>query len=80
MPIKKRNYKEEYKKYGSSTKAKKYRATLNAYNKKKGTYGNRDGLDASHKGGMIVGFENQSRNRSRKNNNKVSYRIKKIKR
>ena len=54
---KERNYKEEYKKYGSSKKAKKYRAELNAYNRKKGTYGNGDKKDASHKGGKIVGFE-----------------------
>ena len=31
----KRDYKAEYKKYGSSDKAKKYRAELNAYNRKK---------------------------------------------
>ena len=60
-----RDYKAEYKKYGSSTKAKKYRAELNQYNRKKGTYGNGDGKDASHKGGKIVGFENQSVNRGR---------------
>ena len=54
-----RDYKEEYKKYGSSTKAKKYRAELNQYNRKKGTYGNGDGKDASHKGGKIVGFEKE---------------------
>ena len=62
---KKRDYKAEYKKYGSSTKAKKYRAELNAYNRKKGTYGNGDGKDASHKGGKIVGFEAESKNRGR---------------
>ena len=61
----KRDYKAEYKKYGSSTKAKKYRAELNKYNRKKGTYGNGDGKDASHKGGKIVGFESQSKNRGR---------------
>ena len=60
-----RDYKAEYKKYGSSTKAKKYRAELNQYNRKKGTYGNNDGKDASHKGGKIVGFEAQSKNRGR---------------
>ena len=60
-----RDYKAEYKKYGSSTKAKKYRAELNQYNRKKGTYGNGDGKDASHKGGKIAGFENQSVNRGR---------------
>ena len=60
-----RDYKAEYKKYGSSTKAKKYRAELNKYNRKKGTYGNGDGKDASHKGGKIVGFEAESKNRGR---------------
>jgi len=60
-----RDYKEEYKKYGSSSKSKKYRAELNQYNRKKGTYGNGDGKDASHKGGKIVGFESQSKNRGR---------------
>ena len=49
----------------SSTKPKKYRAELNKYNRKKGTYGNGDGKDASHKGGKIVGFESQSKNRGR---------------
>jgi len=62
---KERDYKAEYKKYGSSTKAKKYRAELNQYNRKKGTYGNGDGKDASHKGGKIVGFEKESTNRGR---------------
>ena len=60
-----RDYKDEYKKFQSSTKAKKYRAELNKYNRKKGTYGNGDGKDASHKGGKIVGFEAQSKNRGR---------------
>ena len=62
---KERDYKAEYKKFQSSTKAKKYRAELNKYNRKKGTYGNGDGKDASHKGGKIVGFESQSKNRGR---------------
>ena len=60
-----RDYKKEYKKYGSSTKSKKYRAELNKYNRQQGTYGNGDGKDASHKGGKIVGFESQSKNRGR---------------
>ena len=60
-----RDYKAEYKKFQSSTKAKKYRAELNKYNRQKGTYGNGDGKDASHKGGKIVGFESQSKNRGR---------------
>ena len=60
-----RDYKDEYKKFQSSTKSKKYRAELNKYNRKKGTYGNGDGKDASHKGGKIVGFEAESKNRGR---------------
>ena len=46
----KRDYKDEYKKFQSSKKSKKYRAELNKYNRDKGTYGNGDGKDASHKG------------------------------
>ena len=60
-----RDYKDEYKKFQSSTKSKKYRAELNKYNRDKGTYGNGDGKDASHKGGKIVGFEKESKNRGR---------------
>jgi len=66
-----RDYKAEYKKYGSSTKAKKYRAELNQYNRKKGTYGNNDGKDASHKGGKIVGFEKESTNRGRREKSRL---------
>ena len=61
----KRDYKKEYEKYGKSKKAKKYRAELNKYNRDKGTYGNGDGKDASHKGGKIVGFESEKKNRGR---------------
>ena len=61
-----RDYKDEYNKFQSSDDKKKYRAKLNKYNHDKGTYGNGDGLDASHKNGKISGFEPQSKNRSRK--------------
>jgi len=60
-----RDYKDEYKKFQSSDKMKKYRAELNRYNREKGTYGNGDGKDASHKKGKIVGMEDQSINRGR---------------
>jgi len=50
MRVKKRNYKQEYKKYGSRGKAKRYRANLNRINRRKGTYGNGDGLDEAHVG------------------------------
>ncbi len=68
---KERDYKDEYKKFQSSKKAKKYRAELNQYNRKKGTYGNGDGKDASHKGGKIVGFESQSKNRGRREKSRL---------
>ena len=60
-----RDYKDEYKKFQSSEKSKKYRAELNKYNREKGTYGNGDEKDASHKGNKIVGMEDQSINRGR---------------
>ena len=74
-----RDYKAEYQarkstyydKYQSSTKAKKYRAELNQYNRKKGTYGNNDGKDASHKGGKIAGFEKESTNRGRREKSRL---------
>jgi len=66
-----RDYKDEYKKFQSSTKAKKYRAELNQYNRKKGTYGNGDGKDASHKGGKIAGFEKESTNRGRREKSRL---------
>jgi len=60
-----RDYKDEYNKFQSSEKMRKYRAELNKYNREKGTYGNGDGKDASHKDGKIVGMEDQSTNRGR---------------
>ena len=68
---KKRDYKDEYKKFQSSKKSKKYRAELNKYNRKKGTYGNGDKKDASHKGGKIVGYEEQSKNRGRREKSRL---------
>ena len=60
-----RDYKAEYKKFQSSPERIKYRAELVKYNRDKGTYGNGDKKDASHKGGKIIGFEAQSKNRGR---------------
>ena len=65
MAAKKRNYKREYKKFQSSKKRRTYRSKLNKYNRKKGTYGNGDGKDASHRGGRIIGFEPLKINRGR---------------
>ena len=59
--------KAEYdKKFNKKPYQRKRRAELNRYNRKKGTYGNGDKLDASHKGGEIKGFEPQSKNRGRR--------------
>tara|TARA_R100001530_G_scaffold135051_2_gene111302 strand:- start:181 stop:639 length:459 start_codon:yes stop_codon:yes gene_type:complete len=61
-----RDYKDEYQKFQSSDKKKKYRAKLNKYNRDKGTYGNGDGKDASHKNGKITGFVDSSTNKGKK--------------
>lgn len=65
MKAVKRDYKKEYEKYGSTDSAKKYRAELNRYNRRKGKYGNGDGKDAAHaSNGMIVGYLSASKNRA----------------
>ena len=71
-----RNYKAEYKKFQSSPERIKYRAELVKYNRDKGTYGNRDKKDASHKGGKIVGFEDQSKNRGRAEASRLKKEVK----
>mgnify|MGYP003142499584 CR=1 FL=1 len=60
----KRDYDKEYKKYGKTRRAKKYRAELNNYNRKRGTYGNGDGMDAAHESGRIRRFVKASVNRA----------------
>lgn len=62
--------KREYdKKYNATKRRKRYRAKLNAANKKAGTYGNKDGIDMSHtKSGRLV-KERRSRNRARNGQN-----------
>lgn len=66
-----RDYKDEYEKFQSSKKMRRYRAELNKYNRKRGTYGNGDGKDASHKSGKIAGFESQSKNRARREKSRL---------
>jgi len=63
----KRDYKKEYRLYGSGGKAKKYRAELNAFNRKsekKGKTKKGDGKDASHIGGKIITFLKEKLNRA----------------
>ena len=58
----KREYQAEYnKRPGEVTRRKK----LNAENRKRGTYGNGDKLDVSHKQGGGTKLEAQSANRAR---------------
>ena len=69
----KRDYKKEYAKYGSKLKAKKYRAELNQINRKKGNYGNGDGMDEAHPatGGKTrkqKASKNRANNRPKKRN------------
>ena len=66
-----RNYKSEYKKFQASDKMKRYRASLNKYNREHGTYGDGDHKDASHHGGKITGFESQSKNRGRREKSRI---------
>jgi len=72
----KRDYKDEYNKFQSSKKMKTYRVELNRYNRKKGTYGNKDKKDASHRNGKIVGFEDESANRGRAEKSRLKEREK----
>jgi len=53
------------KKYHSTAKRRKYRSDLNKENRRRGTYGNGDGKDVSHKRGGGTTLESQSRNRAR---------------
>ena len=50
-----RDYERE-RKFNDTPKARAYRAKLNKYNRDKGTYGNDDGKDASHKGRRLWGL------------------------
>lgn len=59
------------KKYNKQERERKKRSELVKYNRDKGTYGNGDGLDASHKGGRIVGMESASKNRGRKEKSRL---------
>ena len=58
----KRKYQAEYNKKPSQVKK---RTELNAENRKRGTYGNGDKLNVSHKQGGGTKLEGQSKNRAR---------------
>ena len=64
-----RDYKDEYDKFQKNKST--YRAKLNKYTRDKGTYGNDDNLDASHKDGKISGFEESSKNKGKKEKSRL---------
>ena len=60
------NYKSYQKKYDASPMQIKKRAALNKENRKRGTYGNGDGKDVSHRKNGKTFLEKASKNRARK--------------
>jgi hypothetical protein len=59
------NYKSYQKAYDSSELQIRKRTTLNKENRKRGTYGNGDGKDVSHKKDGSTVLEKASKNRAR---------------
>lgn len=62
-------------KYHQTKERKKYRAFLNKVNRKKGTYGNGDGLDYDHDEKKLIP---QSKNRSKKKANETKKKKTKV--
>ena len=60
------NYKSYQKEYDSSKLQIRKRAALNKENRRRGTYGNGDGKDVSHKKNGKTFLEKASTNRARK--------------
>ena len=60
------NYKTYQKKYNRSKLQINKRVALNRENRKRGTYGNGDGKDVSHRKDGSTFLEKQSKNRARK--------------
>ena len=59
------NYKSYQKAYDARPLQIKKRSQLNKENRKRGTYGNGDGLDVSHKKDGTTFLEKRSKNRGR---------------
>jgi len=53
------------RKYNARPSEIRRRVELNRENHRRGTYGNGDKMDVSHKNGRVVGLEHQSSNRAR---------------
>jgi len=68
--------KDEYNtKYHQTKERKRYRAFLNRINRKKGTYGNGDGLDYDHDEKKLIP---ESQNRSKKKTNETKKKKTKV--
>ena len=59
-----RDYKDEYDKFQKDRSA--YRAKLNKYNRDKGTYGNDDNLDATHKMERFLDLHNLAKTKAKR--------------
>jgi hypothetical protein len=59
------NYKSYQKKLDATPRQRKKRAALNAENRRRGTYGNGDGKDVSHKKDGSTVLESMKINRAR---------------
>lgn len=53
------------KKYNARPCEVRRRMELNRENRRRGTYGNGDKMDVSHRNGKVIGLEHQSINRAR---------------
>lgn len=64
--VKSSNTKLAYqKRYNARPAEVKRRVELNRENRRRGTYGNGDKMDVSHRHGKVIGLEHQSLNRAR---------------
>ena len=64
------NYKSQQKAYNKTKKGLKLRVNANKLNRKLGTYGNRDGLDAAHYKGSATKGRTQKPSINRKSRSK----------
>lgn len=64
-PEARKKHQETSKKAAAKPAAIKKREEANKFNRNKGTYGNGDGLDASHFGGKVTKLESAKSNRAR---------------
>ena len=64
------NYKAQQKAYNKTKKGLKLRVNANKLNRKLGTYGNRDGLDAAHYKGSATKGRTQKPSINRKSRSK----------